>query len=97
MKRLLYIVAVAIVTLLSICNTLSYCDNFKFVVTSDTQGADNGVDSDTLGRIVQATIDEGAEFILTQLLHFGSEVTILKKFFLHIVSKSHKMPSNPAW
>jgi predicted phosphodiesterase len=64
MKRLLYLFAVALAVLLWICSTSSYGDNFKFVVTSDTQGGDNGVDSFALRKIVQATIDEGADFIL---------------------------------
>ena len=40
-------------------------DGFRFVVTSDTQGGDGGgVNSVMLAEIVQATINEGAEFIL---------------------------------
>ncbi len=41
-----------------------YADSFRYVVTSDTQGYDgNGVNSDMLIEIVQATIEEGADFI----------------------------------
>ena len=36
----------------------------RFVVTGDTRGSDNGVNTQVLGEIVQATVDEAADFIL---------------------------------
>ena len=36
----------------------------RFVVTGDSRGNDNGVNTTILEEIAQATIDEGADFIL---------------------------------
>ena len=35
----------------------------RFVVTGDTRGGDNGVNTTILSEIVQATIDENADFM----------------------------------
>jgi predicted phosphodiesterase len=66
MKRLFPTVCVTFLTVIFISiNTPVYAESFRFVVTSDTQGYDgNGVNSDMLIEIVQAAIDEGADFIL---------------------------------
>ncbi len=64
MKRLLCFFVASLTVLMAIYSESAYSDNFKFVVTSDTQGGDNGVDSFALRKIVQATIAEGADFIL---------------------------------
>ncbi len=40
------------------------CETLRFVVTCDSRGSDNGVNSLILGEIVQETLDLGASFLL---------------------------------
>jgi predicted phosphodiesterase len=40
------------------------CEAFRFVVTGDTRGSDNGVNAVILAEMAQATIDEAADFIV---------------------------------
>jgi len=60
MKRLLCLLALMVVE-----TAAGGAESLRFVVTADTQGSDgNGVNSTVLAEIVQATISEGADFII---------------------------------
>jgi hypothetical protein len=44
--------------------SVARCEAFRFVVTGDTRGSDNGVNAVILGEMARAAIDEAADFIV---------------------------------
>ena len=61
-KKLSLLVLIGIVVLL--LPAISNAELVRFVVTGDSRGDDNGVNITILEEIAQATLDEGADFIL---------------------------------
>ena len=59
-KRFIFAIFILIMALLGSAKAVS----FRFVVISDTQGDVNGINDVILGEVVQATINENADFIL---------------------------------
>ena len=66
-KRRVFVLAVLPVVSLSLVIAMPvpvHAQELRFVVTGDSWGSDNGVNTAILAEIAQATIDEGADFIL---------------------------------
>jgi predicted phosphodiesterase len=59
------------------------CEAFRFVVTGDTRGSDNGVNAVILAEMAQATIDEAADFIVVtgDLVNGSTDPMILQSQF----------------